>query len=85
MEGFAERLGITIHWIGFVIGLLAGGTGVYGLYMNVTTQRSLDGSLQWEFIYDSLLLIPVFFLLPLLAGWFIRWLLVGKTHFLPFK
>ena len=33
MKDFLSRFGLLIHWIGVVIGLLAGGTGVYGLYM----------------------------------------------------
>lgn len=70
----AKRLGLVIHWIGFVIGffffglsLFAGLSGAESDGLNVS-------------IYGL-----IFFLISTSFGWLIRYIIIGKIHFLPWK
>ena len=80
-----ERFALVIHWIGFVTGLILATVITKNMYLNITKVRSLDNTLDTEFIIQSaLLLIPVS-VLPLLLAWLIRYILIGKIHILPWR
>ena len=70
----AKRLGLVIHWIGFVIGLF-----FFGLFVFI----SLSGAES-----DALYVRGIGFLIFTVAssiGWLIRYIIAGKIPFLPWK
>ena len=74
MKDFVDRLGLVIHWSGFLLGasivLVFLFTGIFG-----TDKDSLS----------ILPYTPFFFALFSSFGWLIRFILSGKNHFLPWK
>lgn len=81
----ADRLGLVVHWIGFSCGLLIAGLIGYGGFQNVMYVRTVMGELDTQYLFESILILPPAFLLPLMLGWLIRYVLSGKVHILPFK
>lgn len=81
----ADRLGLVIHWIGFGCGLFITGLIVYNGFLNLMYVRTVMGGLDTQFLFESFLLLAPAFLLPLMLGWLIRYVLIGKVHILPFK
>lgn len=64
-----SRLGLIIHWGGFLIGLMTS----LAIIMNVFQQPLAIFIAPFSFIFFTGL------------GWIIRFILVGKIHFLPYK
>ena len=81
----ADRLGLVIHWIGFGCGLFITGLIVYNGFLNLMYVRTVMGELDTSYLFESILILPPAFLLPLMLGWLIRYVLSGKVHILPFK
>ena len=81
----ADRLGLVIHWIGFGWGLINAGMKAYNALLIDMYVREVDDELDYSFLIESFLLLPIAFLLPLMLGWLIRYVLCGKVHILPFK
>ena len=81
----ADRLGLVIHWIGFGCGLFITGLIVYNGFLNLMYVRTVVGGLDTQFLFESFLLLAPAFLLLLMLGWLIRYVLSGKVHILPFK
>ena len=81
----ADRLGLVIHWIGFGCGLFIAGLIAYNGFLNLMYVRTVIGGLDTQFLLESFLLLALAFLLPLMLGWLIRYVLSGKVHILPFK
>ena len=81
----ADRLGLVIHWIGFGCGLFISVLIAYNGYQNILYVRTVMGELDYSFLFESFLLLAPEFLLPLMLGWLIRYVLSGKVHILPFK
>jgi hypothetical protein len=79
----ADRLGLVSHWTGFITGAILSVT--YNGYENLMYVRTLTDKLDYDFLFESLLLLIAIFVLPLLLGWLIRYILCGKVHILPFK
>lgn len=80
-----NRLGLVIHWISFLVGIMIATIVIYNAFLNLTTIRSLDGGYDTQYLIDSALLLIPISILPLLLGWLIRYILSGKVHFLPWK
>ena len=81
----ADRLGLVIHWIGFGCGLFISVLIAYNGYQNILYVRTVMGELDTSYLFESILILPPAFLLPLMLGWLIRYVLSGKVHILPFK
>jgi hypothetical protein len=81
----ADRLGLVSHWTGFITGAILSITVTYNGYENLMYVRTLTDKLDYDFLFESLLLLIAIFVLPLLLGWLIRYILCGKVHILPFK
>jgi len=81
----ADRLGLVIHWIGFGCGLFIAVLIAYNGYQNILYVRTVMGVLDIQYLFESILILPPAFLLPLMLGWLIRYVLSGKVHILPFK
>ena len=81
----ADRLGLVIHWIGFGCGLFITGMIAYNGFQNLMYVRTVMGGLDIQYLFESILILPPAFLLPLMLGWLIRYVLSGKVHILPFK
>ncbi len=67
----AKRLALVLHWMGFVGGVFFGGIALFVFFA------------QGE--VSALLSFPVIFLFFTAIGWLIRYIIVGKVHFLPWK
>ena len=80
-----HRFALMIHWFSFIVGTLASLGFIYGLYLNLTEVRSLDGSFDGQFIIQSMILIPFTFVSCNGLGWLFRFVVSGKIHFLPWK
>ena len=80
-----HRFALIIHWFSFIVGTLASLGFIYGLYLNLTEVRSLDGSFDGQFIIQSMILIPLTFVSCNGLGWLFRFVISGKIHFLPWK
>ena len=66
-----KRLALVLHWMGFVGGVLL---GAVSLLMFFT-----------EGLVAPLFLAPVIFLFFTANGWLLRYIIVGKVHFLPWR
>ena len=72
-----EKVGLTFHWLGFLISCSLLITGLYGvitLYEDEPVFRYILGSL-WYCLFV--------FVLGTGVGWLIRRFIVGSIHFLP--
>ena len=81
----ADRLGLVSHWTGFITGAILSIAVAYDGYEDLMYVRTLTDKLDYDFLFESLLLLIAIFVLPLLLGWLIRYILCGKVHILPFK
>jgi hypothetical protein len=81
----ADRLGLVSHWTGFITGAILSIAVAYDGYEDLMYVRTLTDKLDYDFLFESLLVLIPVFLLPLLLGWLIRYILSGKVHILPFK
>jgi hypothetical protein len=80
-----NRLGLVIHWIGFVVGLILIAAVIqYGLWReSITQSRGLFGDIIWKYnLYSSFIYSPVVFLIPFL-GWPLRFILTNHKNPLP--
>ena len=76
-----KRLALVIHWIGFTIGVIScvfAGTLAGGITVVVW-------ELQFSLAAGSVILFGLVGFLSLGLGWLIRWIIVGKIHWLPWK
>ena len=80
-----NRFALVIHWISFLVGLTIATVIIYNAYLNLTTVRSLDGGYDTQYLIESALLLIPISILPLLLGWLIRYILIGKVHLLPWR
>ena len=80
----ADRLGLVSHWTGFITGAILSISATYDGYEDLMYVRTLSDN-YYVFWFGSLLVVIAFFVLPLLLGWLIRYILSGKVHILPFK
>ncbi|MDB0070451.1 hypothetical protein N9F72_03765 [Gammaproteobacteria bacterium] len=80
----ADRLGLVSHWAGFITGAILSIYNTYDGYEDLMYVRTLYDN-YYVFWFGSLLVVIAFFVLPLLLGWLIRYILSGKVHILPFK
>ena len=67
----AKRLALVLHWMGFVGGAFLGGVAIFVFFA------------QGE--VAALFSAPVIFLFFTLNGWLLRYIIVGKVHFLPWR
>ena len=72
MNGFLQRLGLVIHWFGFIFGIWA---FVIGMYIGFTTTNSAI-----NFLVSPLMLFAFTGL-----GWLVRYILIGKCDFFPYR
>jgi hypothetical protein len=80
----ADRLGLVSHWTGLITGAILSISATYNGYEDLMyVKTSYDN--YYVFWFGSLLVVIAFFVLPLLLGWLIRYILSGKVHILPFK
>jgi hypothetical protein len=68
-KGILSRLGLVIHWFGFVLGIFF---SALSFFMMFKQSPAVFG-------------IPLSFLFFNGFGWLIRFILSGKNHFLPYK
>ena len=72
------RIALVIHWFGFLVGIFFGGVWLYTILeeWSVTTPN-----------YGLILIggTVAFWLVPSLLAWLIRYILVGKIPFEPWK
>jgi len=88
MDNIVQRLGLVIHWAGFLVTALF---LVYTLIFSLEHSAG-DGLLSYlESYFDQFLFDHIFndeFFpqqISFLIGWCIRFILVGKVHILPWK
>jgi hypothetical protein len=82
MDNIAQRLGLVIHWAGFLV------TALYLILAILDSFKLSDGLVFYfdELIFDHILQLYAFpILISFLLGWLIRFILVGKVHILPWK
>ena len=74
MKEFIDRLGLVIHWLGFLLGISIPIGFLFGaIFVNDPDNLSV------------LPYTPIMFLLFSLSAWLFRFILSGKNHFLPWK
>jgi len=72
MKDFINRVALVIHWFGFILG-----ASIPTLFLFATIfGNDPDSS-------GVLLVSPLIFIIFSLGAWVIRYILVGKCHFLP--
>ena len=71
----AERVGIVIHWLGLLVGILG---GIYFIDLINNSPRIPFNLEAWIWLFFILLI-------PLALAWFIRWIIVGKVKFFPWQ
>jgi hypothetical protein len=76
MSSFIERLGLVIHWFGFLVGVF------FFLTLMIVGFMSNETGLQGAAPFFS---APVFALIPWGIGWLIRYIAVGKVKSLPWE
>lgn len=79
------RLGLVIHWMGFVVGLvLIAAVIQYGLWIeDITTSRGIFGEIIWQYnLFNTVINSPLVFLIPLI-GWPLRFILTNHKSPLP--
>ena len=79
------RLGLVIHWMGFVVGLvLIAAVIQYGLWIeDITTSRGIFGEIIWQYnLFNTVINSPLVFLIPLI-GWPLRFILTSHKSPLP--
>ena len=81
----ADRLGLVIHWISFITGVILSAICIFGIFYSLLYMRTPDNGLRYDFLFDITRLSITTFFIPLLLGWLIRYILSGKVHILPFK
>ena len=67
----AKRLALVLHWMGFVGGSFLGWAAL---------STSFGGGED-----AGLFLAPIIFLFFTANGWLLRYIIVGKVHFLPWR
>ncbi len=72
MKDFFDRLGLVVHWFGFVCGCI---TFVAGMYMGFTNSGNSE----------VFLIAPLTLFVLTAMGWLIRYVISGKCHYLPYK
>ena len=70
-----NRLGLVIHWLGF----LSGAALAIGFLLLVVTLGWSQG------IFIAIFFLLALFLMPLLAGWLVRLILTGNKSIYPWK
>jgi hypothetical protein len=74
VKGVLSRLALVIHWVGFIFGVIF----FFGAMIGGFVESGSDD-------------IAMFLSAPLLLffftgiGWLIRYIIVGKVHYLPYK
>mgnify|MGYP001183160273 CR=1 FL=1 len=66
-----KRLALVLHWMGFVGGVLLGAIGIFAFFA--------------QGVIEALFSAPIIFLFFTLNGWLLRYIIVGKVHFLPWR
>ena len=72
------RLGLVIHWIGFIFGIIFACTSIWVLFL---TQSVTNPYFGLYFIVTP----PFFFLSINSLSWLIRYILAGSVPFMPWK
>lgn len=72
MNSFLERLTLVIHWIAYLITVIAGVFVVYGIIRVYETWAEV-------FVYLGVALTPN------TIGWLIKYILTGNSDYFPFK
>ena len=67
----AKRLALVLHWMGFVGGSFLGGVAIF-VFFTAGEDAALFSA-------------PVIFLFFTANGWLLRYIIVGKVHFLPWR
>lgn len=77
MKEIVNRLGLVIHWIGFVVGIMLFVTMIVGGFVELADASSDAPA--------SFILAILLFLVCLLPAWLIRYILVGKCSVYPWE
>ena len=82
MDSIAQRLGLVIHWTGFMITALF---LIFAIFDRFTLSSGAPAYFD-ELLFDHIF-NPEYFPLQIsfLIGWLIRFILVGKVHILQWK
>ena len=82
-----SRLGIVIHWLGFLVGLILSTAAFqYFLHRNAYTEtRGFFGEIIWEYNLFNTPFYSPWVLLICLSGWPIRYILSGHKSPFPWS